>query len=298
MKILTIVLLVVVLPFQVSSAAACTGVFASDEKTVLLGNNEDFFNVVTSIWILPPEKGKLGRIYFGFAGVAAIPMGGMNEKGLFFDYFMIPAVELNDNQEKQHYKGNLFTRIMEECPSVDRALGILDKFNLDFLNGVQVFLADRQGDWAVVEADAVLRGRGGFKVVTNFSQSKTSPENAACERYRIARDMIGKQAEVSKDFVRRVMAAVHYENQPFRGGVINTLYTNIYDLSRGIIYLYQFHDYANEVVIDLEEEFKKGRREYEIHTMFPETLTMRHHLGEARRNNAWEVINKITGRGK
>ena len=69
-----------------TSAFCCTALFASKGDIVLVGNNEDFVNIPTKMWILPREKGKLGRIYFGFEAIPNIPMGGMNERGLFFGF--------------------------------------------------------------------------------------------------------------------------------------------------------------------------------------------------------------------
>jgi hypothetical protein len=41
----------------------------------------------------------------------------------------------------------------------------------------------------------------------------------------------------------------------------------------GLIYLYHFHNYENVVVINLEEELKKGKHTIEISSLFPDTYT-------------------------
>ena len=47
-----------------------------------------------------------------------------------------------------------------------------------------------------------------------------------------------------------------------------TLYSNIYDLKNGLVYLYYLHNFKNEVVIDLNEELKKGRHYYDLPSLF------------------------------
>ena len=64
---------------------ACTAFLVAQGDTVLVGDNEDYFNPRTHVWFVPAEEGKLGRVYFGFDDFN--PQGGMNERGLFFDGF-------------------------------------------------------------------------------------------------------------------------------------------------------------------------------------------------------------------
>lgn len=287
-------LCLILFPIQVF---ACSALFASDNHTVLVGNNEDFSNVLTKVWIYPPENTKLGRIYFGFTGVPDVPMGGMNEKGLFFDCYSTPPLDVKRSRNKTRYEGNPYLKILEECESVDEVIDFFNEFNLEFMRTHQAFFADRYGHWTLVEGDAILRGKGGFQVVTNFRQSKMSTQNVTCERYKTAKIMIQGQPEVSVNFVRQAMAVMHIESYPYLGSVLNTLYTNICDLNRGIIYLYHYHDFANEVVIDLNKEIRKGKQEYELHTLFPESVTKRLYLEEARKRNAREELRDEIQRG-
>ena len=104
---------------------------------VLVGNNEDFASVPTKAWIFPREKGKLGRIYFGFKDLPYLPMGGMNERGLFFDCFSTPPLEVKLSKNKEKYRGFLMTKIMEKCGTVRKALRIFSKYNLYSTIGIQ-----------------------------------------------------------------------------------------------------------------------------------------------------------------
>ena len=47
------------------------------------------------------------------------------------------------------------------------------------------------------------------------------------------------------------------------------MYSNIYDLDDRLVYLYNFHDFENEVVIDLSDELKKGPHVVELPSLFP-----------------------------
>ena len=40
--------------------------------------------------------------------------------------------------------------------------------------------------------------------------------------------------------------------------IATTLYSNIYDLTNGLVYLYYLHDFADEIVFNLRQELKKG----------------------------------------
>jgi penicillin V acylase-like amidase (Ntn superfamily) len=50
------------------AANACTAFLAAQGDTVLVGNNEDYFNPRTQVWFVPAAEGKHGRVYFGFDG--------------------------------------------------------------------------------------------------------------------------------------------------------------------------------------------------------------------------------------
>ena len=79
--IMLIIILLALVPC--SSLYACTGFCISKGDTVLFGNNEDHIDPDSKVFYVPAEKGKYGKVYFGFDN----PEGGMNEKGLVFDLF-------------------------------------------------------------------------------------------------------------------------------------------------------------------------------------------------------------------
>jgi penicillin V acylase-like amidase (Ntn superfamily) len=243
---------------------ACTAFLAVQGDMVLAGNNEDFFNPRTKVWFIPATEGKYGRVYFGFDNF--VPQGGMNERGLFWDGFATAPRKVTRGADKPKYIGNLNDKVMAECATVEEVLAVFDRYFLDNMGGHQLMFGDAKGDSVIIEGDALVRKKGRFQVVTNFRQSLTPAGQETCERYQTAVRMLEQSNEISVPLFRRILTAVHQEaDSP-------TLYSNIYDLKRRVVYLYHFHNFENVVVLDLAEELKKGKRELDLPALFPATV--------------------------
>jgi hypothetical protein len=72
--------------------------------------------------------------------------------------------------------------------------------------------------------------------------------------------MLEAGSKASVQLCESILDAVHTEY---------TQYSNIYDLKKRIVYLYHFHDFDNVIEIDLLEELKKGKKSYDIESLFP-----------------------------
>ena len=242
----------------------CTGFCISEGQTVLVGNNEDWKNPKTKVWYEPGSNGKYGRVFFGFDNF--FPQGGMNAKGLCFDGFATSPKKVKKSLKKPEFKGDDFLGfIMSQCATVEEVLNEFDKYNLKSMERAMLFFADASGDSVIIEGDEVIRKKGRYQITTNFYQSEVKYKNILCQRYQIAEKMLRDADTVTVDLCRRVLAATHQE------GPNPTLYSNIYDLKKGIIYLYHFHNFQNVVVINLAEELKKGRRRMDLPGLFPRT---------------------------
>jgi len=249
-------------------ARACTAICAEAKGKVLAGNNEDFGNPRSRIWFVPAEKGKYGRLFVGFDN--GYPQGGMNEKGLMFDGFSAPVVELAPSPEKELWLGSLGERALAECATVGEVVRLVK--NLYRPGRVVYFFADESGDAAAIEPDGVVRKKNWFFVQTNFYQSRAPAGAETCERFKIATRMIlDSEGDISVDLFRRILSATHQE------GPATTQYSNIYDLKARVMYLYHFHNYENVVRIDLAEELRKGPRKREIPSLFPRTYAAEAH---------------------
>ncbi|NIM58420.1 MAG: tetratricopeptide repeat protein [Candidatus Aminicenantes bacterium] len=247
---------------------SCTVFTASTNRVVLFGNNEDTFSPFTRIWFLPAEKGKYGRIYFGIEQLGCIhPQGGVNDRGLAFDILAAPSKQAEGPLQKEQYidtYSNLIVKVMEECATVSEAVGLFNRYYTGKSWSGQYFVADRNGDAAIIEIDTVHRKQGPFLVATNFYLSQFSEGEYPCRRFKTASAMLRNNSDISVEFFKEILSAVHLE------GDTPTQYSNIIDLRNEVIYLYHFHDYKNVVVIDVNSELSKGRRSVEIASIFPE----------------------------
>jgi hypothetical protein len=105
---------------------ACTGFMMSEGVTVLVGNNEDFKVPYTRVWFIPAENGRFGRIYFGYDNW--YPQGGMNDQGLFFDYFSVPKLKIKQPSDKPQFPGPVTDTTMAKCATVKDVIELYSKY--------------------------------------------------------------------------------------------------------------------------------------------------------------------------
>ncbi|NIM49341.1 MAG: hypothetical protein GTO22_08800 [Gemmatimonadales bacterium] len=252
---------------------SCTIFAASFGNTVLYGNNEDYNNPNTYYWVRPPGEGTYGGVYLGFDNFS--PQGGMNERGLAFDYNALPEAPLNPHPELPD-AGAIMRRIQQTCATVEDAIAVAKSYNWGRSLRWQVLLADATGDAAVISAgpDGELAFTrkpigDGFLVSTNFNRA--NPRNAfgdsyPCWRYEKAVEMlerIDEEADLTVDYFRSILDAVHIE-----GAVGNTLYSNVFDLRNGLIYLYHWHQFDEVAVLNVAEELAKAPPPTQIRDLF------------------------------
>jgi tetratricopeptide (TPR) repeat protein len=260
------------------SSQSCTIIYASDKRIALAGNNEDWNRPYSNIWFLPAEKGKFGRVYFGF-NVVQFPQGGMNNKGLFFDGATAENVVVPPDPSKLPYEGNLILKAMEECSTVEEVLKLYDRYDVSGSWGGHYLIGDRFGNSAIIEPQTIIRKKGKYQIATNFLQSKTKPENITDTRYRIAMELLEKSENISVDLFRCILNATHQE--ACNRWMTSTIYSYICDLKKGDIYIYNFHNFEDVVKINLPEELKKGERFHSIVSLFPyETFAAKQYKAE------------------
>ena len=92
--------------------------------------------------------------------------------------------------------------------------------------------------------------------MTNFRQSETDPDKISCWRYLTARKLLSECGEDRLHCIRDILDATHQERD------YPTQYSNIYDLNARRVYVYYFHNFQEEVVIDLEKELERQARRY------------------------------------
>ncbi len=248
-------------------AQHCTVFYASDGQVALGGNNEDGYNPRAKISFLPPEEGKYGVAFVGYEDL--VWEGAVNDHGLFYDVTAVRSVQTPQEPGKPYfedpaYQYNIKFKAMRECATVACVLQLYEQYSRGpgSWNG-QMMFGDSTGDSAIVEPLTNIRKEGPYQVLENFLQSEVKPENRTQPRYTTAMGMLHNADQFSVDLFRNILKATRQE------GETPTLYSTIYDLKKGLIYLYYFHDFDRVVVLDLAQELARGMHSYDMASMFP-----------------------------
>lgn len=132
-------------------------------------------------------------------------------------------------------------------------------FNWGSAMGGQVHVGDAKGDAVVIgpgvdgELSFTRKPAGdGFLISTNFNLAEDGERENRCERYDIAAEMLKKagiEQALSPGYIKEILDATHAE-----GAWVNTLYSTVYDLSSGVIYVYYFHQFSEVVELNVAEE--------------------------------------------
>jgi len=263
---------------------SCTIFAASRGNTVLFGNNEDYFFDNTFYWVRLPGKVTYGGLYLGHRSEEDIrsrgldgifPQGGVNEKGLAFDYAALPKVPLIPHPELPA-EGHIMMKIQQSCATVEEAIAMAKKHDWGSALGWQVLLADATGDAVVISA-----GKDGelaftmkplqdtYLVATNFNRS--NPKNTfgwrasvwlkllffsyPCQRYEKSVELLEKinsEKDLTMSYFQSILDAVHIE-----GASGNTEYSNVINLKTGVIYLNHWHQYDETATINVAKEIAK-----------------------------------------
>lgn len=251
----------------------CIAFLAADAEKVLAGDNEDYVYPKTRVWFIPQQGGvvdavpfaggKYARAYFGYDKYP--PQSGLNQGGLCFAVTSAPYQKLESAAAKPEYDGYLVDKIMAECETVEQAAAMAAGYAFKDREAACLFLGDKSGNSAIIDGDAVLRKNGRYQVLTNYRQAQVKPGAYPCDRYNIAAGMLEENNKISIDLFRRILAATHQENSA------QTVYSVIFDLQAGAIYLYHFHNYTNVKVFDPAEHWSKEAHAYALPSLFPKT---------------------------
>lgn len=257
----------VALIFSCGTANACAMFTISDQNDVLFANNEDYIQAGL-MWLVPAAEGRYGRVNFGFDDDFA--QGSMNEKGLCFDAAALPKVEWAADPNKKDID-NIAEHIMDTCATVEEAIAQFGIYNSHHLADGQFMFADATGASAVVTWDpqghlSVVRKQGRHQLITN---DRLEWSGLRDQRFVLAQRALQVQEEPSLESCRDTLNAIHQEGEAF------TTYSNVFDLKRRRIYLYNMGDFQHVMELDLAEELSKGARTMVLRDLFPESPTPR-----------------------
>jgi len=252
-----------------SEPNSCTIFTVTSGDNVYFCNNEDYYTTQMRMWFFPASEGKHGKVLYGFTYQHGFnPLGGMNDQGLSADENAIPYTPLIKDPNKPNYtRNNVFTRILEECATVNEVLAWIKGYNLVQLEmyPCQIHFADKTGDAAVIGIGSdghikITRKTGDYLISTNFNLAQGKKQ---CWRYETAEKMLSMPHASTIDYYKSVLKATSQGYQyPWY-----TKYSNINDLKNGILYFFSPHNYEYYAIINLNEELLKGFHSYDIITL-------------------------------
>ncbi|MHA2053134.1 MAG: hypothetical protein ACW99F_05980 [Candidatus Hodarchaeales archaeon] len=266
-----------------SIVSACTNFKIKDDQSIFFGNSEDnTYSQILETYITFIPSGQVwydgstidyGSVILGYANGSEYSwfQGGMNDQGLAFDSTGVPYTTPNLHNERPPL---LIPQIFN-CKSIGEVIESLDSHSIYSQEGsVQSFFIDRSGESVIYNIGgdgdfAVFKNNDSFQLATNYyvdDPSRGNPSPDAMERYNDAEeklnDIVTNDA-LTIDSVASVLEVVHFE-----GANLNTVYSNIFDILNGDIYLYFFHQYEEVIKLNLEEELAKGRHSIRIADLF------------------------------
>jgi len=251
-------------PWISPDAFGCTIVMAARNGLVLVGNNEDRNHPETVVTFIPASDKYYGRVIFGYDDSPV--QGGMNDQGLFIDANALAPTGWKPDPNKPTFMGNIMMVILGTCATCEDVKAFFEKNNFPVLERVRFPVADRSGASMVVEHGQgrvqFVKSDAWYQIATNFVMSNVKNGNYPCWRYRAADKILSDAKELSVDLIRDVLDETHQEGQAL------TVYSNIYDLKKGIIYVYNLRNFEEVVVMNFSEELKKGERRLELPSLF------------------------------
>lgn len=263
--------LIVILMFLLSldvPVKACTIFSASKGGEIFAAKNQDYHITDTRMLLIPSNGQNYGVIHFGDKNPEGFcNTSGMNDQGLWYAGASVPERnDISNHYNKHVFEGELIEKVMNECADVEQAIEMFSTYYTSHWNG-HFLLCDKHGNSVIVEYGekdvTFIHGAGDYQVATNFYLCDTLNSRwYRCYRYDTANYMLENSDTISIDLFRSICDATHAE------GKGPTVLSTIHDLITGDIYIYDFHNYDEVVIINLYDELKKGEQYCKIPDYF------------------------------
>ena len=248
-------------PALPNASFACTSIYIVKDSMILAGKNQDFGEWRTMLGFTPAGNGRFGTAYFG--GKSVFPTGGINSEGLFFELHQGEfRKKMTNVQGKLVFAGNLIDKLMSECSTVQNVIDTLKRYTQEFLFYQNIAFGDKTGNSIILEGDTIITRKGNYQICTNFYQSLHDRSDAPCWRYKNVDERIRTHPPLTVDLISEALSVVR--------NPIFTQYSVIYDLKKGIIYLYFYRDFEHVRIFKLQDEFQKAEHVYNLPELFPD----------------------------
>lgn len=249
----------------------CTIVAGLGKNGLIVGNNEDWIHPFSHVSIIPGSDKEYGRLLFMFHfETYEVSNGGINEKGLFIDVNGTGRTGWQPGDGKMWIYGNVID-MLGRFATVKEVIDWIKNSNYVLGNG-KFLVADKSGASAVVEWGngklQFIERKGKYQISTNFIQSNYTEGKYPDFRYNLAEKIFQESNDISIDLIKNVLDATHWEEYS-GSSITTTLYSYIAELSKGDVYIYNFHDFDHPVKMNIYEELKKGRKSYPLLSLFP-----------------------------
>ena len=243
---------------------SCSMYKLTKDGTTIVGNNEDFISPNGQFWFEKGSTNTFGVMYIGFLDNFA--QGAINEKGLVFDGFWEPYLEVKNTEGKIDIPiQEALKKVMETMSSVEEVQSYLSTINLNTLENGQLVFVDQSGTYLIIEGDEMFVGDESYKTFSNFYYSQIqSIDDVNIAYFQKGQKFIEstKQSQ-TLDYCSEVMSNFA------QSGIAPTQYTTIYDLEKLSIRVHLFQDFAEYVELDLVKELEKGNHRTMITDLFP-----------------------------
>ena len=247
---------------------ACT-IFSAKAKDghVWAGNNEDYYLTFRSyLNVVTKTDTSFGYIYFSWWGRAGTPQGGVNEAGLFFDWnALLPGKTIyKDFDKKKDFPGGsvaLNHYFMRKCKTVQEVFDIYMQYRDPDLESSQLHLADKYGNLGIIVADSMWITKSNYQVSTNYNVCHPDKDGMICWRFPIAESIL-RSNEPGLEIFREICDSTSRKTGPC------TSYSNIHDLTTGVIWFYFGMDYKKSYKTSINDLLEQGDTSFPFYRLF------------------------------
>lgn len=268
-----ILLLTVILQLNFSNVFSCSTYKVTIGEATLYGMNYDTWFTSPRIWF---ETSGYGAMFTGAnfqGGNDLTPQSGMNEFGLSFGTLATPTPEngmVSPGKKQIPGRSKYLKDILHSCKTVEEVKSYIEQYDHSTLSNDVFIYTDKSGQYLIVEPYTLTLGNNNKYVLANFCPSTIADFSAIKQqRYMNGTAFLKNKIDTSFAFCTALSDTMHVCRKKVGDG---TLLTSIWDLNKGIVHLYFYHDYKHQVQFNLSQELAKGDHSFEIATLFPPNL--------------------------